>query len=82
MNGWNDSVKGELEELSKEHGVNSLKVDLTGFSGTEEVLRCLESCKDLGLAVHAAGYNGTVHGAVTLYNLADACSLGSVSSVV
>ena len=58
VNGWNDSVKAEMEELSKEQGINSIKVDLTGFTSTEEMMRCLESCKDLGLAVHATGYNG------------------------
>ena len=39
-------------------GVNTLKLDLTGFSGgAGEVVKCLESCRDLGVAVHATGYN-------------------------
>ena len=33
-------------------------MDLTGFSGgAGEVVKCLESCRDLGVAVHATGYN-------------------------
>ena len=58
INGWNASVKADLQELTKENGVNSVKIDMTGITSTSDMIECFECCKELGVTLSIYGYNG------------------------
>ena len=66
LNDWNDTTKADMEELVKEHGVNSFKIDMEAKGDeagsvkfdNEKLIEVFECCKNLGVVVQVHAENG------------------------
>ena len=65
LNSWNEAIKADMEELVKEHGVNTFKIDMeaTGDDGSnefdsEKMIEIFQCCKNLGAIVQVHAENG------------------------
>ena len=66
LNQWNDATKADMEELVKEHGVNTFKVDMeaegdeegSALFNNQDLLDIFECCKNLGVVVQVHAENG------------------------
>ena len=65
LTSWNEAIKADMEELVKEHGVNSFKIDMeaTDDDGAaqfdnQQMIEIFECCKSLGAIVQVHAENG------------------------
>ena len=67
LDSWNEATKADMEELVKEHGVNSFKIDMEAEDEEEgtvrfdnqQLIEIFECCKSLGAVVQVHAENGT-----------------------
>lgn len=61
---WDDTIKGDIEHLVKEEGINSFKIFMAFKNemmlSNEEILDVFDHCKSVGAVVHVHAENGTI----------------------
>jgi len=66
LDSWNEAIKADMQELVKEHGVNSFKIDMEADGEEEGIVRfdnqqlieIFECCKSLGAVIQVHAENG------------------------